>query len=98
MDIASIKKEIIKAGESAVLQLIKVAKEDIIKYGEDDELAADRLKNAAATKKLAIFDAFEILKRIEEEKDLLEGIDTKINNTVKIKINYILSLSIWSLR
>ena len=81
MDIASIKKEIIKAGESAVLQLIKVAKEDIIKYGEDDELAADRLKNAAATKKLAIFDAFEILKRIEEEKDLLEGIDTKINNT-----------------
>jgi|TARA_R110000796_G_scaffold122552_1_gene236882 hypothetical protein len=83
MDIASIKKEIIKAGESAVLQLIKVAKEDIIKYGEDDELAADRLKNAAATKKLAIFDAFEILKRIEEEKDLLEGIDTKINNTPK---------------
>ena len=83
MDIASIKKEIIKAGETAVLQLIKVAKEDIIKYGEDDELAADRLKNAAATKKLAIFDAFEILKRIEEEKDLLEGIDTKINNTPK---------------
>jgi len=83
MDIASIKKEIIKAGESAVLQLIKVAKEDIIKYGEDDELAADRLKNAAATKKLAIFDAFEILKRIEEEKDMLEGIDTKINNTPK---------------
>ena len=83
MDIASIKKEIIKAGESAVLQLIKVAKEDIIKYGEDDELAADRLKNAAATKKLAIFDAFEILKRIEEEKDMLEGIDTKVNNTPK---------------
>jgi len=83
MDIANIKKEIIKAGESAVLQLIKVAKEDIIKYGEDDELAADRLKNAAATKKLAIFDAFEILKRIEEEKDMLEGIDTKINNTPK---------------
>ena len=32
MDIKNIKKEIIKAGESAVLQLIKVAKEDIIKY------------------------------------------------------------------
>ena len=83
MDINEIKKEIIKAGEFAVLQLIKVAKEDIIKYDTEDELAADRLKNAAATKKLAIFDAFEILKRIQEEKDLLEGIDTKINNTPK---------------
>ena len=81
MDINEIKKEIIKAGEFAVLQLIKVAKEDIIKYDTEDELAADRLKNAAATKKLAIFDAFEILKRIQEEKDLLEGVDTKVNNT-----------------
>ena len=39
--------------------------------GED--VTADRLKNAAATKKLAIFDAFEILKRLEEEANLLEG-------------------------
>ena len=31
------------------------------------------MKNAAATKKLAIFDAFEILQRIESEKDLLEN-------------------------
>jgi hypothetical protein len=29
------------------------------------------LKNAAATKKLAIFDAFEILNRIKEEEDML---------------------------
>ena len=35
-------------------------------------MSADRLKNAAATKKLAIFDAFEILKRLEEEEQLLE--------------------------
>ena len=75
MDSKKIKEEIIKAGEKAVIQLIKVAKEDIIKYEKDDELAADRLKNAAATKKLAIFDAFEILKRIEEEKQLIEGND-----------------------
>ena len=38
----------------------------------DDDISADRLKNAAATIKLAIFDAFEILKRIEEEKNILE--------------------------
>ena len=71
MNIKKIKEDIIKAGELAVKQLVKVAKEDIIKPDPDDELAADRLKNAAATKKLAIFDAFEILKRIEEEKSML---------------------------
>ena len=70
-----LKLEIISAGREAVAQLIEVAKEDIIKYDKDDELAADRLKNAAATKKLAIFDAFEILTRIELEKDLLNGVE-----------------------
>lgn len=64
-----IKLRIIKAGEKAVKELIKVAEEDIIKPEIDDELAADRLKNAAASKKLAIFDAFEILTRIEQEKE-----------------------------
>ena len=64
--------------------MIKVAKEDIIKYDKDDELAADRLKNAAATKKLCIMDAFEILKRIEEEKAMLDGNFTeKKSNTLK---------------
>ena len=77
-----LKKEIIHAGRRAVEQLIKVAKEDIIKPDPDDELAADRLKNAAATKKLAIFDAFEILRRIEEEEALLNDkpIETKANS------------------
>tara|TARA_R100000935_G_scaffold791_5_gene2853 strand:- start:5226 stop:5501 length:276 start_codon:yes stop_codon:yes gene_type:complete len=83
MNNKELKLEIIKAGQKAVTQLIKVAKEDIIKYDKDDELAADRLKNAAATKKLAIFDAFEILKRIEDENNKLEGIDIKQNNTPK---------------
>ena len=52
-------------------ELIKVAKEPIV--DSDDDISADRLKNAAATKKLAIFDAFEILTRIQEEEHLLEG-------------------------
>jgi|TARA_R110000796_G_scaffold113954_1_gene225666 hypothetical protein len=64
-----IRLRIISAGEKAVKELIKVAEEDIIKPDIDDELAADRLKNAAATKKLAIFDAFEILSRIEQERE-----------------------------
>jgi ASC-1-like (ASCH) protein len=61
---------IIQAGQKAVEELIKVAKEPIV--DSDDDISADRLKNAAATKKLAIFDAFEILNRIEEEKNMLE--------------------------
>jgi hypothetical protein len=61
---------IIQAGHIAVEELIKVAKEAIIDTADD--ISADRLKNAAATKKLAIFDAFEILNRIEEEKNMLE--------------------------
>ena len=83
MSTRDIKLRIIQAGQDAVEQLIKVAKEKIIKPDPEDALAADRLKNAAATKKLAIFDAFEILKRIEEEREALEQsggnakIDTK---------------------
>lgn len=73
MDTTEIKLQIIRAGERAVRELIKVAQEDIIKPNPDDELAADRLKNAAATKKLAIFDAFEILSRIEAERSALES-------------------------
>jgi hypothetical protein len=76
-----IKVKIIEAGYQAVEQLIKVAKEDIIKPDPDDELAADRLKNAAATKKLAIFDAFEILNKIEAEKEALEMIEKGVNRT-----------------
>ena len=60
---------IIQAGQVAVEELIKVAKEAIVDSGDD--ITADRLKNAAATKKLAIFDAFEILARIEAEENII---------------------------
>jgi hypothetical protein len=73
MDSKELREKIIKAGYIAVEQLIKVAKEDIIKPNPDDDLAADRLKNAAASKRLAIFDAFEILAKVESEKNILEG-------------------------
>ena len=72
MNIKETKKSIIQAGRKAVDELIKVAEEKIITHTEDD-VSADRLKNAAATKKLCIMDAFEILQRIEEEEAILEG-------------------------
>lgn len=69
MNVKETKKNIIQAGRKAVDELIKVAKEPIV--DSDDDISADRLKNAAATKKLAIFDAFEILNRITEEENML---------------------------
>ena len=71
MNIKDKKKNIIQAGYKADDELIKVAKEKIV--DSDDDVSADRLKNAAATKKLAIFDAFEILNRIQEENNILEN-------------------------
>ena len=57
MDSIETKKNIIAAGRLAIEELVKVAKEKIVDSEED--ISADRLKNAAATKKLCIFDAFE---------------------------------------
>ena len=83
MNIKETKKNIIQAGQKAVDELIKVAKEPIV--DSDDDISADRLKNAAATKKLAIFDAFEILTRIQEEESLLEDkpVEEKKEKTFK---------------
>ena len=63
------KKSIIAAGREAIKELVKVAKEKIVDSEED--ISADRLKNAAATKKLCIFDAFEILSKIQEEESMI---------------------------
>ena len=69
MNTKETKKKIIQAGQKAIEELIKVAKEKIV--DSDDDVSADRLKNAAATKKLAIMDAFEILTRIQEEEEMI---------------------------
>jgi len=71
MNVQDTKRNIIQAGHRAVEELIKVAREPIVET--DDDVSADRLKNAAATKKLAIFDAFEILNRIQEEQAILDN-------------------------
>ena len=101
MNIKETKKNIILAGQIAVEELIKVAKEAIV--DSDEDISADRLKNAAATKKLAIFDAFEILKRIEEEDNIIENkvpvdtekdiIDNKKEYNFQVKQNQ--EMEIW---
>ena len=81
MNTKETRKNIIQAGRKAVDELIKVAEEEIITETGNDDLAADRLKNAAATKKLCIMDAFEILQRIEEEENIIKSQE----NTKKVK-------------
>ena len=77
------KKSIIAAGHEAIKELVKVAKEKIVDSEED--ISADRLKNAAATKKLCILDAFEILNRIQEEEDLLNEKPKKVKEETAFK-------------
>ena len=83
MNIKETKRNIIQAGHKAVEELIKVAREEIV--DSDEDISADRLKNAAATKKLAIFDAFEILTRIEEEERVLNDLDKPQDNKPKFQ-------------
>jgi hypothetical protein len=88
MTTKEIKLKIIAAGHKAVLELIKIAEDPILNnytdgsdLSENGNLAADKLKNAAMTKKLAIFDAFEILNRIELERESLESIERGASKT-----------------
>jgi hypothetical protein len=80
-----IRRRLIDASRKAVEHLIAVAKEDIIKHDEAIDLAADKLKNAAQAKRIAIFDAFDILARIDAEEENLNmlskgvsKVDTKL--------------------
>lgn len=62
--------------------MIKVAEENIINSDDDSaDVAADKMKNAAAAKKLAIFDAFEILNRIEAEKENIDSSERGVSKT-----------------
>jgi hypothetical protein len=84
-DTNQLKLRIIEAGYKAVSHLIKVAEEDIVSTPVDGlisvDLAADKMKNAAAAKKLAIFDAFEILSRIEAEKENIDSAERGASKT-----------------
>jgi hypothetical protein len=81
--------ELIAAGYKSVAELIKVAEAPIIKGSKKavagelmidftDDLGVEKMKNAAAAKKLAIFDAYDILDKIKEKQDGLDSIDGKL--------------------
>jgi len=59
--------EILDAGMIAVNELIKVLRDPII-TGMDGDLTADKMRTAAAAKRLAFDDALAILEKIEQEQ------------------------------
>ena len=61
------KGEIVEAAKQAIDELIKVLKSPIITNAEDD-ISADKMKNAASAKRLAFEDAMFMLNKIEEEE------------------------------
>lgn len=69
------KVEILEAAKVAIDELIKVLKEPIITRSEDD-ISADKLKNAASAKRLAFEDALNMLQKIEEEENKSSQIPT----------------------
>ena len=79
------KVEILQAAKLAIDELIKVLKEPIITHAEDD-ISADKMKNAASAKKLAFDDALAMLHKIEEEesdKDQVKVIDAGKNGSAE---------------
>lgn len=71
------KVEILEAAKVAIDELIKVLREPIITHMEDD-ISADKLKNAASAKRLAFEDALNMLSKIEEEENKSNEINVDV--------------------
>lgn len=73
-NLRSKREEVLRAAEVAVDELITVLKSKIITHGEED-LTADKLKNAASAKRLSFEDALAMLSQIEKERQDMENDD-----------------------
>lgn len=68
-----LKKRIIEAAYKSVIELIKVLADEIISDDNEEDVSADKMRNAVLAKKTALDDAFYILSKIDSEKNILEG-------------------------
>lgn len=78
-----LKRMIIDAAYKSVIELIKVLADEIIT--DEDDVSADKMKNAVLAKKTALDDAFYILNKIEAEKNILEGTTKEETDEVKFQ-------------
>ena len=75
-DLKEKKVRVLEAAELAVEELINVLKEKIVSF--EDDLSADKMKNAAAAKRLAFEDAIIILDKIQEERDKMNVVQSTV--------------------
>jgi hypothetical protein len=85
--LSELEQELLDAAEKAVSELIKVAKAPIIKgkIDMDNDVAVDKLKNAASAKKTAMFDAFDIIDKTRERRKILSKGDGEESEEDKIE-------------
>ena len=81
--------KILEAGKVAVDELIKVLRDPIIgnsmisEDGKSNEVSADKMKNAAAAKRLAFEDALSMLSRIDEEESAMNEVKEEVKDSAK---------------
>jgi hypothetical protein len=71
------REKILIAGQKAVDELIKVLGQNII-TADTTDLGADKMKNAAAAKRLAFEDALSINEQIEKERNKFDNGPEKV--------------------
>lgn len=70
----------IESGKIAVAELLKVARKPLVVSDEDDEdLSSDKLTRAAQAKKMALFDAFEMMAKLEQEQNIIDSANGEVN-------------------
>jgi len=70
-DLKATRLKVLSAAKKGVTELIKVLESPILTQGEED-ITADKMKNAASAKKLAFLDALEMLDVISKEEDKVD--------------------------
>jgi len=80
-----LKEQIIQAAYKSVTELIKVLADEIISENNDEDITADKMRNAVLAKKQALDDAFYILDKIQREQDILEDNPNTIKDEPKFE-------------
>ncbi len=87
-DLKKKRERVLSAASKAIDELILVLEDKIIKK-DDDDISADKMKNAASAKKLSFLDALEMLDKIESERSktdetIIKVIDTSTHGFAEI--------------
>jgi hypothetical protein len=70
----------IESGKIAVSELLKVARKALpVDDTDDNELSDDKLTRAAQAKKMALFDAFEMMAKLEQEQNILDSASGEVS-------------------